>query len=164
MKLSLTCMAIAAMIFTSAEPAWAQAIRIDPTVRTMASGDVEIIQVRRGFRAGGYRGGGARFAHGGRGGYRGGYARGGRGVYARGGYARRGGYAYRGGYGYRRGWGGYGVGAGVAGLAAGAAVGGAIAASQANNDAVGYCASRYRSYDPQSGTYLGNDGLRHPCP
>jgi hypothetical protein len=22
----------------------------------------------------------------------------------------------------------------------------------------------YRSYDPQSGTYLGNDGQRHPCP
>jgi hypothetical protein len=23
---------------------------------------------------------------------------------------------------------------------------------------------RYRSYDPNSGTYLGNDGYRHPCP
>ncbi|MGH6739994.1 MAG: BA14K family protein, partial [Bradyrhizobium sp.] len=23
---------------------------------------------------------------------------------------------------------------------------------------------RYRSYDPASGTYLGYDGLRHPCP
>jgi hypothetical protein len=22
----------------------------------------------------------------------------------------------------------------------------------------------YRSYDPGSGTYLGNDGYRHPCP
>jgi hypothetical protein len=28
----------------------------------------------------------------------------------------------------------------------------------------GYCAQRYRSYDPQSGTFLGNDGRRHPCP
>jgi hypothetical protein len=28
----------------------------------------------------------------------------------------------------------------------------------------GYCASRYRSYDPASGTYLGYDGMRHPCP
>jgi BA14K-like protein len=28
----------------------------------------------------------------------------------------------------------------------------------------GYCAQRYRSYDPQSGTYMGTDGLRHPCP
>jgi BA14K-like protein len=27
----------------------------------------------------------------------------------------------------------------------------------------GYCAQRYRSYDPASGTYLGYDGLRHPC-
>ncbi|HEY6619581.1 MAG TPA: BA14K family protein [Steroidobacteraceae bacterium] len=27
----------------------------------------------------------------------------------------------------------------------------------------GYCAQRYKSYDPTSGTYLGYDGLRHPC-
>jgi len=27
-----------------------------------------------------------------------------------------------------------------------------------------YCAQRYRSYDPASGTYLGLDGQRHPCP
>jgi hypothetical protein len=27
-----------------------------------------------------------------------------------------------------------------------------------------YCALRYRSYDPASRTYLGHDGLRHPCP
>jgi hypothetical protein len=26
-----------------------------------------------------------------------------------------------------------------------------------------YCAQRYRSYDPASGTYLGFDGLRHLC-
>jgi hypothetical protein len=31
-------------------------------------------------------------------------------------------------------------------------------------DAVAYCMSRYRSYDPASGTFLGYDGLRHPCP
>ena len=29
---------------------------------------------------------------------------------------------------------------------------------------VAYCAQRYRSYDPESGTYLGYDGRRHPCP
>jgi len=29
---------------------------------------------------------------------------------------------------------------------------------------VAYCAQRYRSYDPASGTYLGYDGIRHPCP
>jgi BA14K-like protein len=27
-----------------------------------------------------------------------------------------------------------------------------------------YCAQRFRSYDPTSGTYLGYDGLRHSCP
>jgi hypothetical protein len=27
-----------------------------------------------------------------------------------------------------------------------------------------YCAQRYQSYDPASGTYLGDDGQRHPCP
>jgi hypothetical protein len=26
-----------------------------------------------------------------------------------------------------------------------------------------YCARRFRSYDPGSGTYLGYDGARHPC-
>jgi hypothetical protein len=31
-------------------------------------------------------------------------------------------------------------------------------------DPVGYCMSRFKSYDPASGTYLGYDGLRHPCP
>jgi hypothetical protein len=30
--------------------------------------------------------------------------------------------------------------------------------------AIDYCAQRYRSYDPASGTYLGFDGVRHPCP
>ena len=29
---------------------------------------------------------------------------------------------------------------------------------------VSYCAQRFRSYDPASGTYLGNDGRRHRCP
>jgi len=28
----------------------------------------------------------------------------------------------------------------------------------------GYCSQRFRSYDPASGTYLGYDGQRHPCP
>ncbi|AIQ93981.1 protein of unassigned function [Methylobacterium oryzae CBMB20] len=26
-----------------------------------------------------------------------------------------------------------------------------------------YCARRFRSYDPQTGTYLGRDGRRHRC-
>jgi hypothetical protein len=66
-------------------------------------------------------------------------------------------------HGWRRGY--YGPGAVVGGLAAGAIIGGAIANSEAraaNNDA--YCSSRFKSYDPSSGTYLGYDGDRHPCP
>jgi hypothetical protein len=31
-------------------------------------------------------------------------------------------------------------------------------------DSVAYCQQTYRSYDTVSGTYLGYDGLRHPCP
>jgi hypothetical protein len=31
-------------------------------------------------------------------------------------------------------------------------------------DTVAYCARRYHSYDPASGTFLGNDGARHYCP
>jgi hypothetical protein len=34
----------------------------------------------------------------------------------------------------------------------------------APDQSVAYCEQRYRSYDPASGTYLGYDGLRHPCP
>ena len=29
---------------------------------------------------------------------------------------------------------------------------------------VAYCARRFRSYDPASQSYLGQDGHRHPCP
>ncbi len=29
---------------------------------------------------------------------------------------------------------------------------------------VDYCAQRFRSYDPNSQTYLGYDGVRHSCP
>jgi hypothetical protein len=86
---------------------------------------------------------------------------------------------------------GYGVGAGVAAVAAAALIGGAIAAQSQgyypdqtypvysdpgyqysyaapvvsdNGDSVAYCEQTYRSYDPSSGTYLGYDGFRHPCP
>ena len=31
-------------------------------------------------------------------------------------------------------------------------------------DADAYCSQRFRSYDRASGTYLGYDGIRHPCP
>lgn len=94
--------------------------------------------VRRGFRG-----------HGRGHGYRGrGYGRG----YYGGGYRRR----------------GIGSGALIGGLAAGALIGGAIA-SQApapnyGGNATAYCQQRFKSFDPASGTYLGYDGKRHPCP
>lgn len=72
---------------------------------------------------------------------------------------------------------------GYGGLATGLIIGGAIARSYnypygypysypyaaapypyPGGDAVGYCLRRFRSYDPASGTYLGYDGYRHPCP
>jgi hypothetical protein len=86
---------------------------------------------------------------------------------------------------------GYGVGAGVAAVGAGALIGGALATQNQgyytdqtypvysdpgyqysdaapvvsdNGDSVAYCEQTYRSYDPSSGTYLGYDGFRHPCP
>jgi BA14K-like protein len=97
---------------------------------------------------------------------------------------RRGGYGWRGGrgYGYRP-W----VGAGV-GLATGLAIGSAFASpyyyappprvyyedddapayyrapGPVGGNATAYCMQRFQSYDPRSGTYLGYDGQRHPCP
>jgi len=60
---------------------------------------------------------------------------------------------------------GYGWGPAIGGLAAGAIIGSAIANSNAAaGNAVGYCMNRFKSYDPASGTYLGYDGFRHPCP
>lgn len=88
-------------------------------------------------------------------------------VYYRGGYGNRG-YGYRG---YRRGY-GAGIGLGIAG----AVIGSAIIAdrygygySRYRYRGEGYsanqrCADTYRSYDPDSGTYLGYDGNRHTCP
>jgi len=40
----------------------------------------------------------------------------------------------------------------------------AVAPAPVGDDAVVYCMQTYQSYDPASGTYLGFDGLRHPCP
>jgi hypothetical protein len=87
-----------------------------------------------------------------------------------------------------RGWGGGGWGVG-AGLIGGMIIGGMLASpyyygsgpygayygpgpyyappvygGPPPGDAVAYCMQRFRSYDPGSGTYLGFDGLRHPCP
>ena len=92
-------------------------------------------------------------------------------------------------HGYGRGY-GYGIGAGAAALAAGAIIGGALQQNQGyypaesypvysdqsptydgagpqvvdDSDSTAYCQRTFRSYDTVSGTYLGYDGLRHPCP
>jgi hypothetical protein len=63
-------------------------------------------------------------------------------------------------------------GAFAAGVAAGVVLGGALAAPGIYNvpapspadDAIAYCTQTYSSYDPQSGTYIGDDGNPHPCP
>ncbi|HWK93957.1 MAG TPA: BA14K family protein [Pseudolabrys sp.] len=72
---------------------------------------------------------------------------------------------YRGGYrgGGHRGGGGDG-GAVAAGVLGGLLLGAIIANSAQQQRGADYCARRYRSYDPYSGTYLGYDGYRHPCP
>lgn len=83
-------------------------------------------------------------------------------------------HGYRGRY-YRRDHGGD-IAAGViGGLALGAILGAAASAPPppppayygpayaADRDWLAYCSSKYRSFDPRSGTYLGYDGLRHPC-
>jgi hypothetical protein len=36
--------------------------------------------------------------------------------------------------------------------------------SSSSGNSVAYCQQRFRSYDPASGTYMGYDGQRHPCP
>jgi hypothetical protein len=83
---------------------------------------------------------------------------------------------------YRRGYGGPAIGLGIAGALIGSAIIGAtqpygyygypgyygpayVAPSPyIGDDAIAYCMQRFRSYDPYSGTYVGYDGLRHPCP
>ena len=82
---------------------------------------------------------------------------------------------------YRHGFGGAAVGLGIAGALIGGAIIGATQpygyyppgyygpvyvapAPYVGDDAVRYCMQRFRSYDPNSGTYVGYDGLRHPCP
>jgi hypothetical protein len=40
----------------------------------------------------------------------------------------------------------------------------AVASSPLGDTSANTCAQAYPSYDPQSGTYIGDDGLAHPCP
>jgi len=52
----------------------------------------------------------------------------------------------------------------AAGVVGGLLLGAIIANEAQRNRGSDYCARRFRSYDPGSGTYLGNDGYRHRCP
>jgi hypothetical protein len=72
------------------------------------------------------------------------------------------GYAF--GPGYDTGY-GYGPDYGYAGYsyAPAPAVAAGPMVAQNGGDAT-YCQQRFRSYDPSTGTYLGFDGKRHPCP
>ena len=53
------------------------------------------------------------------------------------------------------------------GPVAGAVIGGVIVSrayrGPGYNNWLAYCSSRYRSFDPRTGTFMGYDGLRHPC-
>ena len=142
-KFLVIATALAGLGFAASTPASAQAARPTPGLTGMTtpmSDAVTQVQYRRGHMGRGGR-------HFGRPVYRG--------------HRYYGGPRYYGGY--RRGYGGA-AGLGL-GLATGAIIGGAIASQQrATSDAVAYCMSRFKSYDPRSGTYLGYDGLRHPCP
>jgi hypothetical protein len=69
-------------------------------------------------------------------------------------------YGYGGYGGYGGGYSDYDPGDGYAAPAGGYG----YAAPYAGGSQVGYCQQRFRSYDPGSGTYLGFDGFRHPCP
>jgi hypothetical protein len=62
------------------------------------------------------------------------------------------GYAYGG-------YGNYGYGPPAA-----AAPGPMVAQGAPGGGSIAYCQARFHSYDPASGTYLGFDGQRHPCP
>lgn len=55
---------------------------------------------------------------------------------------------------------------GIIGLTAGIIANSALAPAPyvvGDPNWIEYCASRYRSFDPASGTYLGYDGYRHYC-
>ena len=99
--------------------------------------------------------GGRYYGHGAGRGWRGGVYRGGRYAY---GYRHRGYWPY---------W-GWGVAASVAALGwpydYGYDYGDYVYEEAIDDSAIAYCMRRFRSYDPASGTYLGYDGRRHPCP
>ncbi len=69
---------------------------------------------------------------------------------------------YRGGS--RGGYRGSDIGAGVVAGIVGLAIGGMIAAEQQRQNTMAYCASRFRSYNPETGTYIGRGGRVYRCP
>ncbi|WPP04435.1 BA14K family protein [Methylocella tundrae] len=117
---------------------------------------------RGGWHGGGVHGGGV---HGG--GWHGGGGR----HYGGGGRYYGGGRRYYGGGGYYNGGNAAGaaIAGGILGLATGAIIAGSAANSAAASARVGdpnwlsYCARKYRSFDPSSGTYLAYDGNRYVC-
>lgn len=92
---------------------------------------------------------------------------------------RWGGHRWHGGHHHRRHYGGFGL-----GLATGALIGSSpywydsyaygggyygepiyeAAPVYGGGSDIAYCQQRFKSYDVRTGTYLGYDGQRHPCP
>jgi BA14K-like protein len=173
--MTITSKVLAVALMTAAAPllilsATAAPMSSPLMLRDAVAPAAETVQFRGARAGGGYRGGRAAGFHGaGAGAFRGGY---------------------RGGYG-GRGFGGLALGAGIAGAVVGGALlaqpygygyqpygygyqsygydpgydGDLVVAPVAGvGGGVAYCMQRYRSYDPGSGTFLGNDGLRHRCP
>jgi hypothetical protein len=138
---------IAAVLPWLVSPAAAAPMISPHGLQTVATPSIETVQYRRGgrgFRGGGF--GGPAIGLGIAGALIGGAIIGATQPYGPYGYYGNGGY-----YGYPApGYGGPGYVAVVPSYPAG--------------DAVGYCMRRFRSYDPSSGTYIGYDGYRHPCP
>jgi hypothetical protein len=127
------------------------------SIATLALGLSLVATPTPAMARGGGGGGGSAWRGGGwQGGYGGGYGYGG----------------YGGGYGYGDGYGYDGAALGL-GLLGGAIIGSqypyygsgyATYPQDGGGGSSAYCASRFKSYNPASGTYLGYDGLRHPCP
>ncbi|HVI27664.1 BA14K family protein [Hansschlegelia sp.] len=143
-------------------------VRADAMARLNA-GDIQEVRDRHGHRGGhrGWGGGGHRGWHGGghRGGHRGHWNRGWNGG-TNYGYRRYRGHRYYGGrryyYGhrYRHRHSGY-WGAGIAGLALGAAI---ASSARPRYRTKSWCASRYRSYNWRTETFIGRGGRLYRCP
>ena len=174
MKMPCKLLAVAALAAGAgsfAAPAGAAPITAPTSLKNAAAPQVEAVQWRRGWApgvvAGAIVGGAVAATQPWNYGYYGG-------PYDA--YAYDPGYGYAPGYGYDPGYSygptySYGPGAAYAyahGPSYSAAPGPSYSAAPGPSYSAGgddsYCRQRFRSYDPASGTYLGYDGLRHPCP